>query len=104
MIEAQTTRSGTTFATHTPAQDGVGDVNADQLRAYIERVERLQEEKKALGDDIAEVYAEAKGNGYDVKVLREIVKIRGQDREKRTEFETVLDLYLAALGAAGCGL
>ena len=75
-------------------------VNAGQLRAFIERIERLEEEKKALADDIKDVYAEAKGNGFDVKVIRKVVSIRKQDRDKRIEEETILDLYLAALGIA----
>ena len=75
-------------------------VNAGHLKAFIERIERLEEEKKALADDIKDVYAEAKGNGFDVKIIRKIISIRKQDREKRREEETILDLYLAALGIA----
>ncbi len=82
------------------AADSFDPVNGGQLRAFIERIERLEEEKKALADDIKDVYAEAKGNGFDPKILRKIVSIRGQDPDKRTEEETLLDLYLAALGAA----
>ncbi len=73
-------------------------VNAAHLRAFIERIERLEEEKKALSDDIKDVYGEAKGNGFDVKIIRKIVSIRKQDRDKRREEEEILDLYLAALG------
>lgn len=73
-------------------------VNAGHLRAFIERVERLEEEKRAIADDIKDVYAEAKGNGFDPKVMRKIVSMRRQDHEKRKEEETVLDLYLNALG------
>ncbi len=73
-------------------------VNAGHLRAFIERIEKLEEEKKALADDIKDVYAEAKGNGFDVKVLRKIVSIRRQDKDKRREEEEILDLYLSALG------
>jgi len=73
-------------------------VNAGHLRAFIERIERLEEEKKALSDDIKDVYAEAKGNGFDVKIIRKIVSIRKQDRDKRREEEEILELYLAALG------
>jgi uncharacterized protein (UPF0335 family) len=73
-------------------------VNAGHLRSFIERVEKLEEEKKALSDDIKDVYAEAKGNGFDVKILRKIVSMRRQDREKRREEQEILDLYLAALG------
>ncbi|WP_127142543.1 DUF2312 domain-containing protein [Pelagibacterium montanilacus] len=70
----------------------------DQLRAFIERIERLEEEKKAIADDIKEVYAEAKGTGFDTKVMRQIVRIRKQDRNERAEQEAILDLYLHALG------
>lgn len=73
-------------------------VNASHLRAFIERIEKLEEEKRAIADDIKEVYAEAKGNGFDAKVMRKIVSIRRQDVEKRKEEETILDLYLNALG------
>jgi uncharacterized protein (UPF0335 family) len=81
-----------------PVVSGTEEVNASHLRAFIERIERLEEEKKALSDDIKDVYAEAKGNGFDAKIMRKIVSIRKQDREKRLEEETILDLYLAALG------
>jgi len=77
---------------------GSEEVNAGHLRAFIERIERLEEEKKALAEDIKDVYAEAKGNGFDVKIMRKIVSIRKQDREKRREEEEILDLYMAALG------
>ena len=80
------------------SSSGVSEVNAGHLRAFIERIERLEEEKKALSTDIKEVYGEAKANGFDVKIMRKIVSIRKQDRDSRIEEETVLDLYLAALG------
>lgn len=70
----------------------------DQLRAFIERIERLEEEKVAIGDDIKEIYAEAKGSGFDTKVMRQIVRIRKQDRNERAEQEAILDLYMHALG------
>lgn len=73
-------------------------VNVSHLRAFIERVEKLEEEKRAIADDIKEVYAEAKGNGFDPKVMRKIVSLRRMDIEKRKEEETILDLYLNALG------
>ena len=82
-----------------PEVTGTEEINSGHLRAFIERIERLNEEKKALAEDIKEVYAEAKGNGFDPKIIRKIVSIRGQDPEKRTEEETLVDLYLAALGA-----
>jgi uncharacterized protein (UPF0335 family) len=80
--------------------ESLDSVNGGQLRAFVERIERLEEEKKALADDIKDVYAEAKGNGFDTKVIRKVVSIRKQDRDKRLEEETILDLYLAALGIA----
>lgn len=70
----------------------------EHLRSFIERIERLEEEKKALSEDIKDVYGEAKGNGFDVKIMRKIVALRKQDREKRHEEEEILDLYMAALG------
>lgn len=75
-------------------------VAADQIRAFIERIERLSEEKESLSEDIKEVYAEAKGNGFDTKVLRKIVSIRKQDHNERMEQEALLELYLTALGMA----
>lgn len=80
-----------------------GGVAADQLRAFVERIERLEEEKKAISDDIKDVYAEAKGNGYDVKVMRQVVRLRKQDNNERQEMEALLDLYLHALGMAPSG-
>ncbi|WP_321339679.1 DUF2312 domain-containing protein [uncultured Cohaesibacter sp.] len=77
-----------------------GGVAADQLRAFVERIERLEEEKKCLSDDIKDVYAEAKGNGFDVKVMRQVVRMRKQDSNERQEMEAILDLYLHALGMA----
>ena len=70
----------------------------DQLKAIIERIERLEEEKKTISDDIRDVYAEAKGNGYDVKALRTVVRLRKQDKQEREEQEAILDTYLQALG------
>jgi len=78
----------------------VNGVARDQLRAFIERIERLEEEKKSIADDIKDVYAEAKGTGFDTKVLRKVVSIRKQDQNERMEQEAVLDLYLHALGMA----
>jgi uncharacterized protein (UPF0335 family) len=70
----------------------------DQLKAVIERIERLEEEKKATSDDIRDVYAEAKGNGFDVKALRSIVRLRKLDTDERREQQEVLDTYMHALG------
>ena len=70
----------------------------DQLKAIIERIERLEEEKKTISDDIRDVYAEAKGNGYDTKALRTIVRMRKQDADERKEEEAVLETYMHAVG------
>ena len=70
----------------------------DQLKAIIERIERLEEEKKATSDDIRDVYAEAKGTGFDVKALRTIVRMRKQDTDERREEQAVLEMYMNALG------
>ena len=70
----------------------------EQLRSIVERIERLEEEKQALADDIKEVYAEAKGNGFDTKTLRQVVRLRKQDMAERQEREAILDLYMHALG------
>lgn len=74
------------------------DVTRRQLRAFIERIERLEAEKKTIADDIKDVFAEAKGCGFDTKALREIVKIRKQDADQRAEHEAIVDLYMSALG------
>jgi uncharacterized protein (UPF0335 family) len=73
-------------------------VAAGQLRAFIERIERLEEEKKTISDDIKEVFAEAKGTGFDTKAMRTIIRLRKKDQAERQEEETILDLYKAALG------
>ena len=73
-------------------------VAQDQIKAFIERIERLEEEKAAIAGDIKEVYAEAKGNGFDTKVLRKIISIRKQDANERLEQEALLELYMSALG------
>jgi uncharacterized protein (UPF0335 family) len=70
----------------------------DQLKSIIERIEKLEEEKKATSDDIRDVYAEAKGNGFDVKALRTIVRLRKLDIDERKEQEAVLETYMHALG------
>lgn len=70
----------------------------DQLKSVVERIERLEAEKDALTADIREVYSEAKGNGFDTKIIRQIVRLRKLDRADRQEQESILDLYMAALG------
>lgn len=77
---------------------GHNSIAKDQLKSIIERVERLEEDKKAISDDIRDVYSEANGNGFDVKALRRIVALRKQDPDKRAEQEAILDTYLHALG------
>ena len=73
-------------------------IDSGHLKAFIERIERLEEEKRALAEDIKDVYAEAKGTRYDVKIMRKIISMRRQDHHKRKEEEEILDLYLSALG------
>lgn len=73
-------------------------VAADELRLLIERIERLEEEKKGISDDIREVYSEAKSRGYDAKIMRQIIKLRAMESHERQEWEAVLDTYIAALG------
>jgi len=70
----------------------------EHLRSFVERIERLEEEKKALADDIREVYSEAKGTGFDTKVMRQVVRLRKMESADRQEQEAMLDLYLNALG------
>ena len=77
------------------------DTAAKRLRTFIERIERLEEEKAGIAADIKEVFAEAKGTGFDVKVMRQIIKLRKQDVEDRREQEELLDLYKRALGMLG---
>jgi uncharacterized protein (UPF0335 family) len=76
----------------------VGGIAGERLKSFIERVERLEEEKRALAEDIKEVYAEAKGVGFDVKIMRQIVKIRKMDQDELDEQESLLDVYKRALG------
>lgn len=77
-----------------------GHVAADQLRSFVERIERLEEEKSSLSDDISDVYSEAKSTGFDVKALRKIVAMRKLDATQRQELEAIMDVYMHALGMA----
>jgi uncharacterized protein (UPF0335 family) len=77
---------------------GEGNVAADQLKSFIERIERLEEEKAGLASDIKDVYAEAKGTGFDVKALRKIISLRKKDHAERQEEDAILELYMQALG------
>ncbi|GLV21976.1 UPF0335 protein R02793 [Sphingobium sp. TomMM35A] len=75
-----------------------GNVAADQLRLFVERIERLEEEKKGIGDDVKDVYLEAKANGYDPKIMRQIIRLRKMPQHDRQEMEAILQTYLSALG------
>ena len=76
----------------------IDQTSQNHLRSFVERIEKLEEEKKTVNDDIKDVYAEAKGHGFDTKMLRKVVSMRKQDPNERQEQETILDLYLNALG------
>jgi uncharacterized protein (UPF0335 family) len=76
----------------------VAGVAGDRLKSFIERIERLEEEKRALAEDIKEVYAEAKGTGFDTKIMRQLIKIRKMDKDDLDEQETLLDVYKRAIG------
>jgi uncharacterized protein (UPF0335 family) len=76
----------------------VGGVAGDRLRSFIERIERLEEERRVLGADIKEVYAEAKGNGFEPKIMRQIVRLRKKDKDELDEEEGLLEVYKRALG------
>ncbi|MBI2254803.1 MAG: DUF2312 domain-containing protein [Proteobacteria bacterium] len=75
-----------------------GGIAADHLKSFIERIERLEEEKAAIAGDIKEVYAEAKGNGFDTKIMRQIVRLRKMEPNDRQEQEELLDIYMRAVG------
>jgi uncharacterized protein (UPF0335 family) len=83
-----------------PQNDTGGDdpIQGDQLLSIVQRIERLEEEKKTISDDIKEVYSEAKANGYDVKILRKVIALRKRDLDERKEEDAILDLYLQAVG------
>jgi uncharacterized protein (UPF0335 family) len=76
----------------------VGGIAGERLRSFVDRIERLEEEKAALAADIREVYSEAKGNGFDTKIMRQVVRLRKMDRDDLQEQETLLDIYKRALG------
>jgi len=80
------------------AKTETGGIAADRLRSIIERIERLEEERKALGSDIKDIYAEAKSAGFDVKIIRQLIRIRKQEPAEVEEQETLLDIYRRALG------
>ena len=93
------TATATAAKKEQPATD-VGGIAAERLRQIVARIERLEEEKKALADDIKEVYAEAKGAGFDTKIIRQIIRVRKVEQADRQEQEALLDLYMQALGMA----
>jgi uncharacterized protein (UPF0335 family) len=76
----------------------VGGIAGDRLKSFIERIERLEEEKKALANDIKEVYAEAKGTGFDTKIIRQLIRMRKMDQDDLDEQETLIDIYKRAIG------
>lgn len=78
--------------------DAPHGIARDQLRQFVERIERMEEEKRTIADDIRDIYAEAKSMGFDTKILRKVIALRKKDEQERTEEEMVLDLYLHALG------
>ena len=79
---------------------GPGGVAGDRLRAFVERIERLEEEIKQLSDDKKDVYAEAKGDGFDVKILKEVIRLRKKDQDERDEHQSLLETYMQALDTA----
>lgn len=83
-----------------PKQVSSEAIAADRLRAFVQRIERLEEEKAALAADVREIFAEAKGDGFDVKVLRQVIKRRKQDKAEQQEMDALLELYMSALGEA----
>lgn len=80
------------------ANEEVGGVSGQRLKAFIERIERLEEEKSGLSEDIKDVYAESKGVGFDAKIIKKIIRLRKMDKEKRREEEELVEMYKAAIG------
>ena len=76
----------------------IGGIAGDRLKSFIERIERLEEERKALSNDIKEVYAEAKGTGFDTKIMRQVIRLRKMDKDDLDEQEALIDIYKRALG------
>lgn len=81
-----------------------GGISGQQLRQYIERIERLEEEKRDIADNIKDAFAEAKANGFDVKIMRQVIRLRKMEESDRQEQETILDIYMHALGMAPGGV
>ena len=82
------------------ANEVISQTAAGQLKSIIERVERLEQEKSEIAEQIKEVFAEAQGNGFDVKILRKVIRVRKQDRAQRQEEDAIMDLYMVAIGEA----
>jgi uncharacterized protein (UPF0335 family) len=97
-MRAGQARSTRALGTNDEAAMADGNVAAEQLRLFIERIERLEEEKKGITDDIRDVYAEAKGQGYDSKTMRTIVRLRKMEKDARDEADALLETYRTALG------
>lgn len=76
----------------------MSEPHSEQLRLLIERIERLNEEKKGIGDDIRDVYSEAKAHGYDTKIIRAVIRLRAMEDNDRLEYQAILDTYMTALG------
>ena len=89
---------GRSRAGHGPDEEKHKNIAGDRLRSIVQRIERLEEERKALSSDITDIYAEAKGAGFDVKVVRQLIRIRKMDPAEREEQETLLDVYMRAIG------
>jgi len=100
MVDDLLSSLGPRFMSEDTSSNEIGGIAADALRQFVDRIERLEDEKKGLSDDIKDVYGQAKSQGFDVKVLRKIISLRKKDRQEREEEEQILALYLAALGEA----
>lgn len=98
MSELNVVSSDTETVEATTEAKDVGGVAGERLKSFIERIERLEEEKTDLMEDIKEVFSEAKGTGFDTKILKTIIKLRKMDRDKRMEEQEILSLYMAAIG------
>lgn len=105
MSATDTAASRTGARSKTGAKPEDGDAThrfaKEQLKAFVERIERIHEERKSLSDDVRDIYAEAKGNGFDVKALRTVIRLRGQDVNERKEQEAIVETYMHALGMLG---
>lgn len=75
-----------------------GGISADRLRSFVERIERMEEERQGIASDIKDIYAEAKGTGFDTKILKQVIRLRKMEKNDRQEQEAILELYLSALG------